>query len=56
MHLATDLKWALAGRNSGKLKVVVEECQKLNPDRLPPGIAQQHSLLILYSLQADDYN
>ncbi|KAF5709375.1 hypothetical protein FGLOB1_5933 [Fusarium globosum] len=38
MHLATDLKWALAGRNSGKLKAVVEECQKLNPDRLPPAI------------------
>ncbi|KAF5550861.1 hypothetical protein FMEXI_3623 [Fusarium mexicanum] len=38
MHLATDLKWAVAGRNNGKLKAVVEECQKLNPDRLPPAI------------------
>jgi hypothetical protein len=54
MHLATDLKWAVAGRNNGKLAAVVEECQKLNSDRLPPGTAQQHSLLILYSLQADD--
>ncbi|PNP86329.1 hypothetical protein FNYG_00330 [Fusarium nygamai] len=38
MHLATDLKWAVAGRNNGKLTAVVEECQKLNPDRLPPAI------------------
>ncbi|KAF5535919.1 hypothetical protein FPHYL_13078 [Fusarium phyllophilum] len=38
LHLATDLKWAVAGRNNGKLKAVVEECQKLNPDRLPPAI------------------
>ncbi|KAF5984331.1 hypothetical protein FBULB1_3389 [Fusarium bulbicola] len=38
MHLATDLKWAVAGRNNDKLKAVVEECQKLNPDRPPPAI------------------
>ncbi|KAF5683652.1 hypothetical protein FCIRC_4327 [Fusarium circinatum] len=38
MHLATDLKWAVVGRNNDKLKAVVEECQKLNPDRLPPAI------------------
>ncbi|KAF5982926.1 hypothetical protein FCOIX_3464 [Fusarium coicis] len=38
MHLATDLKWAVAGRNNGKLTAVVEECQKLNSDRLPPAI------------------
>ncbi|KAG5749361.1 hypothetical protein H9Q69_007073 [Fusarium xylarioides] len=38
LHLATDLNWAVAGRNNGKLKAVVEECQKLNPDRLPPAI------------------
>jgi hypothetical protein len=56
MHLATDLKWAVSGRNESKLKAVVEECRELNPDRLPPGIAQQHSLLILYNPQADDYN
>ncbi|KAF5575746.1 hypothetical protein FPCIR_12996 [Fusarium pseudocircinatum] len=37
-HLATDLKWAVAGRNNDKLTAVVEECQKLNPDRLPPAI------------------
>ncbi|KAF4452535.1 hypothetical protein F53441_4647 [Fusarium austroafricanum] len=37
-HLSTDLKWAVAGRSEPKLKAVVEECQKLNPDRLPPAI------------------
>ncbi|EGU79067.1 hypothetical protein FOXB_10406 [Fusarium oxysporum f. sp. conglutinans Fo5176] len=38
MHLATDLKWAVSGRNEPKLKAVVEECRELNPDRLPPAI------------------
>ena len=36
-HLSTDLKWAVAGRNESKLKAIVEECKKLNPDRLAPG-------------------
>jgi hypothetical protein len=47
MHLATDLKWAVAGRNESKLKAIVEECRELNHDRLPPGTAQQYYLLIL---------
>ncbi|RSL58668.1 hypothetical protein CEP53_006069 [Fusarium sp. AF-6] len=37
-HLATDLKWAVAGRSESKLQAVVDECKKRNPDRLPPGI------------------
>ncbi|KAF5670755.1 hypothetical protein FHETE_4379 [Fusarium heterosporum] len=37
-HLATDLKWAVAGRNESKLKDVVEKCKELNSDRLPPAI------------------
>ncbi|KAG5991711.1 hypothetical protein E4U54_003838 [Claviceps lovelessii] len=37
-HLPTDLKWAVAGRSESKLQNVVTECQKLNPDRLPPSI------------------
>ncbi|CAG7555562.1 unnamed protein product [Fusarium equiseti] len=37
-HLSTDLKWAVAGRNEAKLKAVVEDCKKLNPDRLAPAV------------------
>jgi short subunit dehydrogenase-like uncharacterized protein len=33
----TDLKWAVAGRNSKKLSGVVDELKKINPDRTPPG-------------------
>lgn len=39
-HLATDLKWAVAGRSESKLQAVVDECKKLNPDRLPPSMKQ----------------
>lgn len=39
-HLATDLKWAVAGRSESKLQAVVDECKKRNPDRLPPGMKQ----------------
>ncbi|KAF9770451.1 hypothetical protein IL306_012017 [Fusarium sp. DS 682] len=35
-HLATDLKWAVSGRNESKLKAVAQECQQLNPDRRQP--------------------
>ncbi|RGP77745.1 hypothetical protein FLONG3_4134 [Fusarium longipes] len=37
-HLPTDLKWAVAGRNESKLNAVVEDCKKVNSDRLPPAI------------------
>ncbi|KAF4951388.1 hypothetical protein FSARC_12945 [Fusarium sarcochroum] len=37
-HLATDLKWAVAGRNESKLKAVVDDCNQRNSDRLPPAI------------------
>lgn len=37
-YLPTDLKWAIAGRNSKKLADVAEELKKLNPDRLQPSI------------------
>ncbi|KAK8066597.1 hypothetical protein PG997_013344 [Apiospora hydei] len=37
-RLPTDLKWAVAGRSEEKLKRVVSECQKLNPDRVQPEI------------------
>ncbi|OAQ70339.1 saccharopine dehydrogenase [Pochonia chlamydosporia 170] len=36
--LPTDLKWAVAGRSESKLQTLVADCQKLNPDRVPPGI------------------
>ncbi|KAF5020756.1 hypothetical protein F66182_7216 [Fusarium sp. NRRL 66182] len=37
-HLPTDLKWAVAGRTESKLQAVVDDCNKLNSDRLPPSI------------------
>ncbi|CEI38804.1 hypothetical protein FVEN_g4663 [Fusarium venenatum] len=37
-HLPTDLKWAVAGRNESKLNALVEDCKKLNSDRLTPAI------------------
>ncbi|KAK7911268.1 saccharopine dehydrogenase [Apiospora marii] len=37
-RLPTNLKWAVAGRSEEKLKRVVSECQKLNPDRVKPEI------------------
>ena len=37
-HVATDLKWAIAGRNAGKLAGVTEDLKQLNPDRLQPAI------------------
>lgn len=37
-HLPTDLKWAVAGRTEAKLQKVVDECSKLNADRIPPGM------------------
>lgn len=37
-HVATDLKWAIAGRNRSKLEAVVETLKKLNSDRPPPAI------------------
>ncbi|CAM1505491.1 Fc.00g111280.m01.CDS01 [Cosmosporella sp. VM-42] len=37
-YLPTDLKWAVAGRNESKLQAVVDECKKLNSDRVAPGI------------------
>lgn len=36
-HLPTDLKWAIAGRNTKKLQDVVEDLRKLSPDRKQPG-------------------
>ncbi|KAK6833542.1 hypothetical protein PG990_001665 [Apiospora arundinis] len=37
-RLPTNLKWAVAGRSEEKLKRVVAECQKLNPNRVQPEI------------------
>lgn len=37
-HLPTDLKWAVAGRSESKLQAVVEECKRVNPDRVQPAI------------------
>ncbi|KAF2497744.1 hypothetical protein BU16DRAFT_457530 [Lophium mytilinum] len=37
-HHPTDLKWAIAGRNSKKLAAVAEKLKKLNADRLEPAI------------------
>jgi len=37
-HVATDLKWAIAGRNGKRLAEIAEELKKLNPDRVQPAI------------------
>jgi short subunit dehydrogenase-like uncharacterized protein len=37
-HVATDLKWAIAGRNGKKLHQIAEKLKKMNPDRIQPGI------------------
>ncbi|KAF7543343.1 hypothetical protein G7Z17_g10814 [Cylindrodendrum hubeiense] len=37
-NLPTDLKWAIAGRSESKLQAVVDECKRLNSDRLAPAI------------------
>ncbi|OCK77102.1 hypothetical protein K432DRAFT_384955 [Lepidopterella palustris CBS 459.81] len=37
-NLPTDLKWAIAGRNSKKLATIAVELKKLNPDRPEPAI------------------
>ena len=37
-HLPTDLKWAVAGRNSAKLISLIDRLQVLNRDRLQPDV------------------
>jgi short subunit dehydrogenase-like uncharacterized protein len=37
-HVATDLKWAIAGRNGKRLQEIAEELKALNPDRIQPGM------------------
>lgn len=37
-HVATDLKWAIAGRNSKRLHEIAEMLKKLNPNRIQPGM------------------
>ncbi|KHN99475.1 Saccharopine dehydrogenase / Homospermidine synthase [Metarhizium album ARSEF 1941] len=37
-YFPTSLKWAVAGRSESKLQSIIEDCKKLNPDRLPPSI------------------
>ena len=36
-HVATDLRWAIAGRNGKRLHEIAAELKKLNPDRVQPG-------------------
>jgi short subunit dehydrogenase-like uncharacterized protein len=36
-HVATDLKWAIAGRNGKRLQEIADELKALNPDRVQPG-------------------
>jgi short subunit dehydrogenase-like uncharacterized protein len=40
-HVATDLKWAIAGRNEKRLNEIAEELKTLNPDRIQPGMWMQ---------------
>lgn len=50
-NLATDLKWAVAGRSEDKLQQLVTELRSLNSDRKEPGIEvaqlQKEDLLAL---------
>lgn len=39
----TDLKWAIAGRSSGKLDLLAEKIKAINPDRIQPGTPNQLS-------------
>lgn len=36
-NLATNIKWAVAGRSESKLQAIVEDCKQHNADRPPPG-------------------
>jgi len=40
-HVATDLKWAIAGRNREGLAEIAKELKALNPDRTQPGIVER---------------
>ncbi|UNI14293.1 hypothetical protein JDV02_000937 [Purpureocillium takamizusanense] len=37
-NLPTNLKWAVAGRSQAKLQAIVDECAKVDADRLAPSI------------------
>lgn len=37
-HLPTNLRWAIAGRSKGKLEDLAARLQKLEPDRVQPGM------------------
>ncbi|KAJ2970085.1 hypothetical protein NQ176_g8351 [Zarea fungicola] len=37
-NLPTNIKWAVAGRSEAKLQAVVDNCKKINTDRVPPAI------------------
>jgi short subunit dehydrogenase-like uncharacterized protein len=37
-HLPTDLKWAVAGRNTTKLEKLVDRLRDMNRDRLQPDV------------------
>jgi short subunit dehydrogenase-like uncharacterized protein len=36
-HVASDLIWAIAGRNEKRLLEIADELKKINPDRIQPG-------------------
>lgn len=37
-YLPTNLRWAIAGRSRGKLEDLAARLQKLEPDRVQPGM------------------
>jgi short subunit dehydrogenase-like uncharacterized protein len=37
LHLPTNLRWAIAGRNTEKLQKVVDDLKRTSPDRKQPG-------------------
>jgi hypothetical protein len=52
-NVATDFKWAIAGRNSQKLETIAKDLKTLNPDRLQPGAISRTNgdlieLMLLY--------
>jgi short subunit dehydrogenase-like uncharacterized protein len=48
-NLATDLRWALAGRSQSKLESIAAECKALNADRVQPGKLRIQLNYLIYS-------
>ncbi len=41
-NIATDLRWAIAGRNGSRLSQLARDLKELNADRIQPGMRITH--------------